>query len=111
MGEKEQEIININRKMMVKDTWSEPGHPNQNPAKNRGVKELKKGVEMIMNATGAADGAWPWVCKCLSVLRAQQMCQAILGLQNSNLSETWLHPRHLSIASVPILGENLFQGR
>ena len=30
--EKVEKIIDLNRKMMVKDTWSEQGHPNQNPA-------------------------------------------------------------------------------
>ena len=40
--EKIEKIIELNRKMRVKDTWSEPGHPNQNPAEALGVKPLKR---------------------------------------------------------------------
>ena len=49
--------------MMVRDTFSEAGHPNQNPAEALGVKPLKQGAEQLMNRTGAADGAWPWAHK------------------------------------------------
>ena len=58
--EKVEKIINLNREMMVKDTWAEPGHPNQNPAEALGVKPLKTGTEHLMNRTGAPPGAWPW---------------------------------------------------
>jgi hypothetical protein len=61
--EKVEKITNLNRDMMVKDTFAEPGHPNQNPAENLGVKPLKTGAEKIMNRTGADDRAWPWVHK------------------------------------------------
>ena len=53
-------IIDLIRKMMVKDTWSEQGHPNQNPTEALGVKPIKSGVEQLMNRTGAPSGARPW---------------------------------------------------
>ena len=61
--EKVGKIIDINRGMMVKDTWSGQGHPNQNPAEALGVKPLKTGTEQLMNRTGAPPGAWPWAQK------------------------------------------------
>jgi len=61
--EKVDNIIKLNRDMMVKDSWSESGNPNQNPVESQGVYPLKKGAEQIMNRTGAEDGAWPWALK------------------------------------------------
>ena len=45
--------------MMVRDTFSEAGHPNQNPAEALGVKPLNQGAEQLMNRTGSVHGAWP----------------------------------------------------
>ena len=63
------EIIDlVNHEMMVKDSWAEPGHPNQNPVEAMGMNPLKKGIEVIINTTGADDRAWPWagchICDC-----------------------------------------------
>src|SRR5210317_1186406 len=58
--EKVQKIMDINREMRVKDTWSEAGHPNEIPAEALGVNPLKRGVEVLMNRTGADDRVWPW---------------------------------------------------
>ena len=35
--EKVDKSIDMNREMMVKDTWAEAGHPNQNPVEVLGV--------------------------------------------------------------------------
>ena len=37
-------FVELNRHMMVKDSFSEPGNPNQNPAGALGVKLLKVGI-------------------------------------------------------------------
>ena len=58
-----EKIIDLNRDMMVRDSYSEAHHPNQNPAEALGVKPLKQGAEMIMNRTGAPPNEWPWVHK------------------------------------------------
>ena len=50
-----QAITDLNREMQVKDTWSEPDHPNENPAEALGVNPLKRGVQILMNRTGALD--------------------------------------------------------
>ena len=55
----------MNRQMMVKDSWAEPGNPNQNPAEALGVKPLKAGIQLIMDRTGADKRTWPWACKCI----------------------------------------------
>src|SRR5210317_871188 len=57
---KVQKIMDINREMRVKDTWSEAGHPNENPAEALGVNLHKRGVEVLMNRTGADDRVWLW---------------------------------------------------
>src|SRR5210317_236118 len=59
--EKVQKIMEINREMRVKDTWSGAGHQNKNPAEALGVDPLKIGVEVLMNRTGVDDRVWPWV--------------------------------------------------
>jgi len=61
--QKVDKIISLNRDMMVKDTWSERGNPNQNPVEAQGINPLKKGAEQVMNRTGAKEGSWPWVYK------------------------------------------------
>jgi hypothetical protein len=61
--QKVDSIIDLNREMMVKDTWSEAGRPNENPAEALGVKPLKLGAEAIMNRTGAPSNMWPFVHK------------------------------------------------
>ena len=40
--QKIDELLNINQKMMVKDTLSEAGHSTQNPVKQGGVRILNR---------------------------------------------------------------------
>src|SRR5210317_1144938 len=58
--EKVQKIMDIIREMRVKDTWSKAGHPNGNPVEAIGVNQFKRGVEVLMNRTGADHRVWPW---------------------------------------------------
>ena len=51
---------------MVKDTWAERAHPNQNPVEALAVKPLKQGLEQLLHRTGAPPGAWPWALKYIS---------------------------------------------
>ena len=43
--QKVQEIVDLNRDMRVKDSYSEPGCPNQNPVENLGVRIIKMAAE------------------------------------------------------------------
>ena len=61
--QKTRDIIDLNRKMRVADSWSEPGHPTQNFVESLGVKPIKRGAEAIMNQRGADTGVWPWAHK------------------------------------------------
>lgn len=58
--QKVDEIIDINRKMRVKDTWSEAGYPNQNPVEQGGIRLLKQGVDGLLDRTGAIPESWSW---------------------------------------------------
>ena len=53
-------IIDINRTMRVRDTFSEAGCPNQNQSEVMGVKFIKRGSEALMNRSRAPDFVWPY---------------------------------------------------
>ena len=59
--QKTDEILELNRKMIVKDTWSEAGIPEQNPVEQGGVRILKNAADIIIQRTGAIPESWPWV--------------------------------------------------
>ena len=61
LEQKTDDIININRNMIVKDTWSEAGYPTQNPVEQGGVRILKSAASTIITQTGAIPAVWPWV--------------------------------------------------
>ena len=46
--------------MRVKDSFSETGNPNQNPAEAMNVKIIMQDSEGIMNRSGAPDFVWPY---------------------------------------------------
>ena len=49
--QKTDEILDLNRKMIVKDTWSEAGIPEQNPVEQGGVRILKNAAEVVIQRT------------------------------------------------------------
>ena len=59
--QKTDDIVNINRNMIVKDTWSEAGYPTQNPVEQGGVRILKSTADTIITRMGAIPGVWQWV--------------------------------------------------
>ena len=58
MEQKSNEIIQLNREFEVKDSWSEPRYPNQNPVEALAIKWLKKAAERLLNHTGAPEIVW-----------------------------------------------------
>ena len=52
------DFTNICRFYGVKDGFTEPHHPHQNPAENRAVNWLKQHSELVMNKTGAPPSVW-----------------------------------------------------
>ena len=55
-----EDFRHINRHFCVKDAYTEPHHPNQNPAENQAVKWLKHHCQFVMNTTGAPEYLWPY---------------------------------------------------
>ena len=55
------DFTSINRHFCIKDGYTEPHHPHQNPAENHAARWLKHHAQTVMNITGAPDYVWP-VC-------------------------------------------------
>ena len=64
--QKSEHITNTNRRMMVKDSWSEAGKPNQNPTESGGVRIIKMGAEGLQIKTGAPERLWPYMFQYLA---------------------------------------------
>jgi hypothetical protein len=56
--QRSQAFIQLNREMEVKDTFSEPGNPQQNPVESHAIRWLKKASQRLMNWVGAPDELW-----------------------------------------------------
>src|SRR5687768_6357312 len=56
--EKSEQVIDINREYMVKDEFTEPYHPQQNPVETSAIRYLKSQVQFLLDTTGAPDSAW-----------------------------------------------------
>ena len=46
------EVDAINRELYVKDQWSEPYYPNQNPVESRMICYLKHATHTLLDKTG-----------------------------------------------------------
>ena len=51
-------VIAINRDLFVKDEFSEPYYPNQNPVESRMIRYIKQSTHTLMDITGAPEVAW-----------------------------------------------------
>jgi hypothetical protein len=60
-GAKEQQsqaFLQFNREILVKDTFTEPYNPQQNPVEGHAIRWLKRASQKLMNWTGAPDELW-----------------------------------------------------
>ena len=57
-SEMSDDVLNLNRKYVISDEYTEPYSPWQNPAEGRGVRFLKAHAEVLMNRSGCADNLW-----------------------------------------------------
>ena len=48
----------ICRQFCIKDGFTEPHHPYQNPAENQAIKWIKYHAQTVLNATGAPEFVW-----------------------------------------------------
>jgi hypothetical protein len=56
--QKSLSLSQLNREMEVKDSFSEPGNPQQKPVEGHAIRWLKKASQRLMNWTGAPDELW-----------------------------------------------------
>src|SRR5688500_491134 len=53
--EQSEVIKDINREYMIKDQYTEPYHPQQNPVESSAIRYLKSQVQVLLDNTGAPD--------------------------------------------------------
>ena len=68
--EQSDEVQEIHRELYIKDGFSEPYHPNQNPVEGKGIRWLKDASHVLMDRTGAPDAAWYFAVKYLCDIHA-----------------------------------------
>ena len=64
--EQNHDFTTINRHWLIKDAFTEPHHPQQNPAELRAVQWLKQHIQVILNRTGAPESVWLYCAKWLA---------------------------------------------
>ena len=57
--EEQSELVkDINREFLIKDQYTEPYHPQQNPVESNAIRYIKAQVYNILDRTGAPDTLW-----------------------------------------------------
>src|SRR5688500_5221910 len=51
-------IKDINREYMIKDQYTEPYRPQQNPVESNAIRYLKNQIHLLLDRIGAPDAAW-----------------------------------------------------
>jgi hypothetical protein len=64
--EQSEEVINIHWELYIKDQFSEPYQPNQNPVEGKAIKWLKQASHVRLDQRGAPDSAWYFAIKYLA---------------------------------------------
>ena len=57
-SETSEDVLEIHRKYVISDEYTEPYSPWQNPAEGGGVRFLKAHAEVLMNRSGCPDNLW-----------------------------------------------------
>ncbi len=60
-----KKLIERLREWRVKNEFTEPHHPQQNPAELRAVRWLKRNIQVLRIRTGAPESVWFWMAKYL----------------------------------------------
>ena len=68
--EQSEEVQQIHRELYIKDGFSEPNHPNQNPVEGIAIKWLKEASHVLLDRSGAPDSAWYLAIKYLSEIHS-----------------------------------------
>jgi len=64
--EQSEEVQDIHHELYIKNQFSEPYNPQQNPVESRAILWLKNATHVLMDRTGAPDTAWYFAAKYLS---------------------------------------------
>ena len=56
--EQSEAVKDINREFNIKDQFTEPYHPQQNPIESSAIRYLKGQVHILLDLTGAPDSLW-----------------------------------------------------
>ena len=57
-AETSHKVTDINRKYLIGDQYTEPNHPQQNPAELRAVKFVKDHTDVLLNRRNAPEKVW-----------------------------------------------------
>ena len=64
--EDSEAVKRLNRQYLVKDEFTEPGHPQQNPVEMNAIKWLKTHVQILLDRTNAPASLWLQAAKYLA---------------------------------------------
>ena len=56
--EQSEEVKEINREFLIKDQYTEPYHPQQNPVEAMAIRYIKGQISALLDITGAPDSLW-----------------------------------------------------
>jgi hypothetical protein len=60
-----QKLLTRLREWLVAAQFTEPHHPQQNPAELRAIRWIKKNIQLLRIRTGAPESVWYWMAKYL----------------------------------------------
>jgi hypothetical protein len=66
-------IIDIHCEFYIKDQFSEPYHPQQNPVESKAINWIKNMSHVLLDRQGAPDSAWYFTAKYLSDVHSMIM--------------------------------------
>ena len=61
--EQSEEVIEINRELLIKDQYTEPYNPQQNPVESGAIRYIKDQVLKVLDNSGAPESAWYFAAK------------------------------------------------
>jgi len=61
--EKSEEVNEITNEAYIKNSFSEPYYPNQNPVEGGAIRYLKDATHVLLDRTGAPENTWYFACK------------------------------------------------
>lgn len=56
--EQSEEVLEINREMLIRDKFTEPYNPQQNPVESSAIRYIKEQVLKVLDITGAPESTW-----------------------------------------------------